>query len=356
MSDKEGQRRRRKSASSSSSSSSEDEEAKMREEARRKRREGSSSEEEEEAGERKKAAEKRLAPPADDVEEEEDSDDGFVGPSIADAAPEKKRRVLEYEAVYLDNLPMGANYERSFMHRDMVTHVKVTPTDFVVTASQDGHIKFWKKMEVGVEFVKHFRAHMGVINDVAVNCTGSLLATCGADKAVKVFDVVNFDMINILKLDYVPSCAGWIHKAGDAIPELAIADAGTSLIHVYDGKGSSEPLKTLKIHSKPVACIGFSSQADIVISADEGGMVEYWSGGWKLWVIPKFGSFDLATGGSSDYAFPKKVAFESKVETDLYEFCKNKTSVLNMTINHTGDKVVMTGGDRKIRIFRIMTG
>jgi len=338
MSDKESQRRRRKSASSSSSSSSEDEEAKMREEARRKRREGSSSEEEEEAGERKKAAEKRLAPPADDVEEEEDSDDGFVGPSIADAAPEKKRRVLEYEAVYLDNLPMGVNYERSFMHRDMVTHVKVTPTDFVVTASQDGHIKFWKKMEVGVEFVKHFRAHMGVINDVAVNCTGSLLATCGADKAVKVFDVVNFDMINILKLDYVPSCAGWIHKAGDAIPELAIADAGTSLIHVYDGKGSSEPLKTLKIHSKPVACIGFSSQADIVISADEGGMVEYWS------------------GGSSDYAFPKKVAFESKVETDLYEFCKNKTSVLNMTINHTGDKVVMTGGDRKIRIFRIMTG
>ena len=278
MSDKESQRRRRKSASSSSSSSSEDEEARMREEARRKRREGSSSEEEEEeAGERKKAAEKRLAPPAD-AEEEEDSDDGFVGPSIADAAPEKKRRVLEYEAVYLDNLPMGVNYERSFMHRDMVTHVKVTPTDFVVTASQDGHIKFWKKMEVGVEFVKHFRAHMGVINDVAVNCTGSLLATCGADKAVKVFDVVNFDMINILKLDYVPSCAGWIHKAGDAIPELAIADAGTSLIHVYDGKGSSEPLKTLKIHSKPVACIGFSPQADIVISADEGGMVEYWSG------------------------------------------------------------------------------
>ena len=62
------------------------------------------------------------------------------------------------------------------------------------------------------------------------------------------------------------------------------------------------------------------------------------------------------SGGSSDYAFPKKVAFESKVETDLYEFCKNKTSVLNMTVNHTGDKVVMTGGDRKIRIFRILTG
>ena len=280
MSDKNESQRRRRKSTSSSSSSSEDEESRMREEARRKRREGScSSEDEGESETRKKAAEKRLAPPADaEAEEEEDSDDGFVGPSISDAAPEKKRRVLEYEAVFLDNLPMGMNYERSFMHRDIVTHVKVTPTDFVVTASQDGHIKFWKKMEVGVEFVKHFRAHMGVINDVAVNCTGALLATCGADKAVKVFDVVNFDMINILKLDFVPSCVAWIHKAGDAIPEMAVADAGSSVIHVYDGKGSSDPLRTLKIHSKPVACIGFSPQADIVISADEGGMVEYWTG------------------------------------------------------------------------------
>ena len=72
------------------------------------------------------------------------------------------------------------------MPRDVVTHVKVTYTDFIVTASQDGHIKFWKKMEVGCEFVKHFRAHMGVINDVTVNSTGTLLATCGSDKAVKV--------------------------------------------------------------------------------------------------------------------------------------------------------------------------
>ena len=73
-----------------------------------------------------------------------------------------------------------------------------------------------------------------------------------------------------------------------------------------------------------------------------------------LLCIYEFDTF--LAGGSSDYEFPKKVAFESKVETDLYEFCKNKTSVLNMTINNTGDKVVMTGGDRKIRIFRILTG
>jgi peptidylprolyl isomerase domain and WD repeat-containing protein 1 len=34
-------------------------------------------------------------------------------------------------------------------------------TDFLVTASCDGHVKFWKKTEEGIEFVKHFRSHLG---------------------------------------------------------------------------------------------------------------------------------------------------------------------------------------------------
>lgn len=34
--------------------------------------------------------------------------------------------------------------------------------DFIVTASCDGHVKFWKKKEEeGIEFVKHFRSHLG---------------------------------------------------------------------------------------------------------------------------------------------------------------------------------------------------
>lgn len=31
--------------------------------------------------------------------------------------------VLEYERVYLDNLPSAAMYERSYMHRDVITHI-----------------------------------------------------------------------------------------------------------------------------------------------------------------------------------------------------------------------------------------
>jgi peptidylprolyl isomerase domain and WD repeat-containing protein 1 len=62
----------------------------------------------------------------------------------------------------------------------------------LITTSVDGHVKFWKKTEKGIEFVKHFRAHLGVIVAIAVAHNGSVFASAGSDKAIKIFDIVNF--------------------------------------------------------------------------------------------------------------------------------------------------------------------
>ena len=48
-------------------------------------------------------------------------------------------------------------------------------TEFLITASCDGHIKFWKRQDDGVEFVKHFKAHMG---EIIANFFGSVFY-CG---------------------------------------------------------------------------------------------------------------------------------------------------------------------------------
>lgn len=40
----------------------------------------------------------------------------------------------------------------------------------------------------------------GVIEGIAVSAEGALCCSVGDDQAMKVFDVVNFDMINMLKL------------------------------------------------------------------------------------------------------------------------------------------------------------
>lgn len=94
---------------------------------------------------------------------DDDDDDAWIGPMLEEqsaTSKPKKRKVLPYERVYLENLPNAESYEKSYMHRDIITHVVSTKTEFIVTGSYDGHIKFWKKMEEGIEFVKHFRSHL----------------------------------------------------------------------------------------------------------------------------------------------------------------------------------------------------
>lgn len=121
------------------------------------------------------------------------SDDDF-GPALpSEVAPKKKRRKLPFEKVYVKALPASARYSKSLMHKDQLSYVTVTPfTDFVITSSVDGVVKFWKKMADGIEFVKEFRAHPGEIRSVNVSADGRSFATAGVDKTVKIFDVITF--------------------------------------------------------------------------------------------------------------------------------------------------------------------
>lgn len=121
------------------------------------------------------------------------SDDDF-GPALPSAdAPKKKRRKLPFEKVYVNALPASPRYSKSLMHKDQLSFTTMSPhTDFLITSSIDGFVKFWKKMAVGVEFVKEFRAHNGEVRSVSVSADGRSFATTGADKTVKIFDVITF--------------------------------------------------------------------------------------------------------------------------------------------------------------------
>lgn len=54
----------------------------------------------------------------------------------------------------------------------------------------------------------------------------------------------------------------------------------------------------------------YTSQHDVVISGDQSGMVEYWS------------------GPVQEYGFPKAAKFQHKIDTDLYEFAKVNSSTV----------------------------
>ena len=125
---------------------------------------------------------------------ESSSDDDF-GPTLPSAAPQKKRRKLPYEKLYISALPASPRYSKSLMHKDQLSFVTFTPlTDFLVTSSVDGAVKFWKKGVIGIESVKEFKAHNGEIKSVNVSKDGRSFATAGLDKTIKIFDVITFGM------------------------------------------------------------------------------------------------------------------------------------------------------------------
>lgn len=261
----------------------------------------------------------------------------------------KKQKLLKYEEIYLENLPSCEAYERSYMHHDLITHVHVTKTQFLITASSDGVVKFWKKTETGIEFVKSFKSHSGPIEDLAVTVSGSELASISRkDKSVKVFDIVNFDMINMFSLDFEPQCIEWIDSAATNDENLIISDSNSSDIKIFNAKQSTtEPKRTLSnIHSSPICRLRFNPVYKLVVSVDIEGIMEYWHTGEK------------------NYKFAEKplISFDSKLDTDLYEFVQNSTDpcanlrLHNINFSHDGDYFTSTSSDRKIRIFKFRSG
>jgi len=258
-----------------------------------------------------------------------------MGPQLPSTAPKKKRRVLPYEKLFISALPKATRYSKSLMHKEQLSFLTMTPvTDFLITSSIDGVIKFWKKVADGIEFVKEFKAHQGEIRSVSVSQDGRSFASAGVDKTVKLFDVMTFDLLAVLQLDYMPRCVCWVHRKGSSLPLLAVSDDATPNIHLYDGRGESqEPVHTIKgLHRSPVAIMAFNGNYDCVISADDGGMLEYWR-------------------PSSTYEKPDNV-FQYKSATNLFEFKKAKSVPTTLSLSPDGSRfAVISYPDRKIRVF-----
>ncbi|CCG80831.1 putative Peptidyl-prolyl cis-trans isomerase [Taphrina deformans PYCC 5710] len=279
-----------------------------------------------------------------DKDEEEDEDDE-VGPilpsAIEPSAPLRKRRKVVLNAKkFQQNLPQLDRYARSFMHRDTLSSVSVTTqTNFVVTASADGFVKFWKKQPSGIEFVKQYHAHVGPVTATSVSVDDTLYASASAsEKSIKAFDVVNFDLFTMLQLEYEPRAICWVSRRGHSEALLAVSDADSPTIYIYDMRGDNVPLYKLPdIHAKSVNIMTYNSRHHCVISCDEQGNIEYWS-------------------PDSEHTRPEGV-FSMKSSTDLYEFRKSKSVPTCITVSPDGNTfATFSYPDREVRLFRFATG
>jgi len=76
----------------------------------------------------------------------------------------------------------------------------------------------------------------------------------------------------------------------------------------------------------------YNAAFSTMVSVDKAGILEYW------------------TGLKSDYKFPKCVTFDSKLDTDLFEFAKNKTYPTGIAFSVDGTKMATISIDRKVCI------
>ncbi|KAL9603332.1 MAG: hypothetical protein Q9219_001194 [cf. Caloplaca sp. 3 TL-2023] len=272
--------------------------------------------------------------------ENDSSSEDDIGPALPSSEPRRKRRKLPYEKLYISALPSSQRYSKSLMHKDQLAFVTITPyTDFLITSSIDGVVKFWKKVAGGIEAVKEFKAHGGEIMGVSVSQDGRSFATAGADKTVKIFDIVNFDLLAIIQLETAPKAVCYVHRRGASLPLLAVSEAVGHSIKIYDGWGESQqPLHTLsKTHRSPVTVMAYNNEFDCVLSADESGMLEYWR-------------------PSGNYEKPDSV-WQYKSSTDLFDFKKSKSPPASIVISPSGTQfATFSFPDRRVRVFDFASG
>lgn len=155
---------------------------------------------------------------------------------------------------------------------------------------------------------------------------------------LQVFDVATFDMISMIRLDFIPGCLEWIFKAGESKAKLAVSDIAEPAIHIYDVRGGTNTaIDVINLHMAPITAIRFNEARGTVVSVDSKGMIEYWS--------------------NTSYELPEdEIDFKFKMDTDLYAHAKAKTVVKSLDISRDGTKMVTFSIDKKVRVFRFATG
>ena len=195
---------------------------------------------------------------------------------IENPSPLNHQQIIE--TIELGNIPSADMYERSYMHKEIIDNVIVAgSTGVIITTSIDGFLKFWNKTYHGIEFVKQFHISNSKINCISLSYNYSKMAIISnEDKAMKLFEVNSFDMINIYKLNSDTELCEFINKEESVFSILAIVELKSKDIQIIKLSEKINVIKILKLHNFPLKCLKFNFNFNTVISTDAGGLIEYW--------------------------------------------------------------------------------
>lgn len=287
--------------------------------------------------------------------------------SVNDLNLNSNIQFLEKMSVYMDNLVLTTKYEKSYMHRGIITHlISLEKTNFIITISDDGIVKMWKKLYLGIEFQKQFKAHNGSISGVSTTNDGLFAVTCSdKDRLLKTFDVVNTDLINFIKLSFQPNVCSFISKPNDPELLVLINEKGTGNFHLINSCSTNNSnnkneqvqiLKTIKLHESNVIVtdIRFIQSLNTIISTDKSGNIEVWDCSLinnHQKIVKAEDKIEII----EELEYPKFVSYKIKSLTDYYSL--NETNyAINISLSKTFKYFALFCADKNIRIFSLKTG
>ena len=74
---------------------------------------------------------------------------------------------------------------------------------------------------------------MSAITSMCLSPNEQRLATaCSAEQSIKVFDVANFDLMNMIKVNFVPTLISFVNKQSTFAPILAVCEQNSPTIRL----------------------------------------------------------------------------------------------------------------------------
>ncbi len=169
-------------------------------------------------------------------------------------------------------LPQGVPVHRLAAHKDVVYALAFSPDNkLLATCGYDRLIKLWD-VSSG-KLVRELKDHSDAVYSVAFNSDGTLLASGAADRAVKVWDVATGKRLFTLS-----ESTDWVYAVAwnPANKQLAAAGVDRS-VRVWDVSGSGGKIvHSVFAHEGPVTRLAYSSDGKTLYSLSEDRGLKAW--------------------------------------------------------------------------------